>query len=74
MDSTARPEMDYEAETLLARISHRLERLYNIMQKDRNTVAKERYTAESFRALPFAAASSTWSLTNHFRGYPIISV
>ena len=30
MDSTARPEMDYEAETLLARISHRLERLYNI--------------------------------------------
>ena len=29
MDSAARPEMDYEAETLLARISHRLERLYN---------------------------------------------
>src|SRR5699024_12817149 len=27
MDSAARPEMDYEAETLLARISHRLERL-----------------------------------------------
>ena len=24
MDSAARPEMDYEAETLLARISHRL--------------------------------------------------
>ena len=47
MDSTARPEMDYEAETLLARISHRLERLYNIMQKDRNTVAKEKADLQS---------------------------
>ena len=27
MDSAARPEMDYEAETLLARISHRLEQI-----------------------------------------------
>ena len=42
MDSAARPEIDYDAETLLARISHRLERLYNVMQKDRNTVAKEK--------------------------------
>lgn len=42
MDSTARPEMDYEAETLLARISHRLERLYNVMQKSRDTIAKEK--------------------------------
>lgn len=47
MDSTARPEIDYEAETLLARISHRLERLYNIMQKDRNTVAKEKADLQS---------------------------
>ena len=28
MDSTDRPQVDYEAETLLSRISHRLERLY----------------------------------------------
>ena len=27
MDSTDRPQVDYEAETLLSRISHRLERL-----------------------------------------------
>ena len=47
MDSAARPEMDYEAETLLARISHRLERLYNSMQKDRNTVAKEKADLQS---------------------------
>ena len=47
MDSAARPEMDYEAETLLARISHRMERLYNIMQKDRNTVAKEKADLQS---------------------------
>lgn len=38
MDSATRPEMDYEAETLLARIGHRLERLYNIMQKGRNSI------------------------------------
>ena len=47
MDSTARPEMDYEAETLLARISHRLERLYNVMQKNRNTIAKEKADLQS---------------------------
>ena len=47
MDSAVRPEMDYEAETLLARISHRMERLYNIMQKDRNTVAKEKADLQS---------------------------
>ena len=29
MDGNERPHVDYEAETLLARISHRLERLYN---------------------------------------------
>lgn len=47
MDSAARPEMDYEAETLLARISHRLERLYNIMQKDRNCIAREKADLQS---------------------------
>ena len=47
MDSTARPQMDYEAETLLARISHRLERLYNIMQKDRDCIAKEKADLQS---------------------------
>lgn len=47
MDSTARPEMDYEAETLLARISHRLERLYTVMQKSRNTIAKEKEDLQS---------------------------
>lgn len=47
MDSATRPEMDYEAETLLARIGHRLERLYNIMQKGRNSIAKERNELQS---------------------------
>ena len=47
MDSTARPEMDYEAETLLARISHRLERLYHVMQKSRDTIAKEKADLQS---------------------------
>ncbi len=47
MDSAARPEMDYEAETLLSRIGHRLERLYNVMQKDRNAIAKEKADLQS---------------------------
>ena len=47
MDSTARPEMDYEAETLLARISHRLERLYNVMQKTRHTAEGEKEELQS---------------------------
>ena len=47
MDSAARPGMDYEAETLLARISHRLERLYRVMQQDRNSVAKEKAELQS---------------------------
>ena len=42
MDSTDRPKVDYEAETLLSRISHRLERLYNVMQKTRHTAEEER--------------------------------
>ncbi len=47
MDSTARPQMDYEAETLLARISHRLERLYNVMQKNKSAIAKEKEELQS---------------------------
>ncbi|HIQ80520.1 MAG TPA: HAMP domain-containing histidine kinase [Candidatus Scatavimonas merdigallinarum] len=47
MDNTARPEMAYEAETLLARICHHLERLYNTMQKNRNTIAKEKDNLQS---------------------------
>ena len=47
MDRAARPEMDYEAETLLARISHRLERLYHVMQKSRDTIAKEKADLQS---------------------------
>lgn len=47
MDSAARPPMDYEAETLLARISHRLERLYRIMQQDRNSIAREKQELQS---------------------------
>lgn len=47
VDNAVRPEMDYEAETLLARISHRLERLYNIMRKSQNTLAKEKDDLQS---------------------------
>ena len=47
MDRAARPEMDYEAETLLARISHRLERLYHVMQKSRDTIEKEKADLQS---------------------------
>ena len=47
MDSAARPEMDYEAETLLARISHRLERLYNIIAEGPEHVAKEKADLQS---------------------------
>lgn len=47
MDSTDRPQVDYEAETLLSRISHRLERLYNVMQKTRHTVEGEKEELQS---------------------------
>ena len=54
MDSTDRPQVDYEAETLLSRISHRLERLYNVMQKTRHTAEgeKERTAIPSIRYFP----------------------
>ena len=44
IDGGERPQADMEAETSLARISHRLERLYNIMQMNRCKVEEE--TAE----------------------------
>lgn len=47
MDGTARPRTDHEAETLLARISHRLERLYQVQQKTREAVAKEKAELQS---------------------------
>ena len=47
MDSTDRPQADYEAETLLSRISHRLERLYNVMQKTRHTAEGEKEELQS---------------------------
>lgn len=47
MDGNERPQIDYEAETLLARISHRLERLYNIMQENRRKVEEEKGELQS---------------------------
>lgn len=47
MDSTDRPQIDYEAETLLSRISHRLERLYHVMQKTRQKVELEKEDLQS---------------------------
>ena len=41
MDSTVRQQINYEAETLLARISHRLERLYHVMQETRHKKVEE---------------------------------
>lgn len=42
IDGSERPKVDMEAETSLARISHRLERLYNIMQADRLKASEEK--------------------------------
>ena len=47
MDSTVRPQINYEAETLLARISHRLERLYHVMQETRLKVEEEKAELQS---------------------------
>lgn len=47
MDGKERPVFDQEAETLLARISHRLERLYHIMQENRRKVEKEKLELQS---------------------------
>ena len=42
IDGSERPQVDMETETSLARISHRLERLYNIMQTNRRRVEEEK--------------------------------
>lgn len=39
MDGNDKPPVDFEAETSLSRITHRMERLYNIMQKTRRQAA-----------------------------------
>lgn len=41
------PAFDQEAETLLSRISHRLERLYSIMQENRRRVEEEKLELQS---------------------------
>lgn len=47
IDGNERPKMNYEAETLLARISHRLERLYQIMQENSRKVKAEKAELQS---------------------------
>lgn len=47
MDGSDRPPVDFEAETSLSRITHRLERLYNIMQKTRRQTAEEKARLQS---------------------------
>lgn len=47
MGGNERPHVDYEAETLLARISHRLERLYNTMQENRHKAEEEKAELQS---------------------------
>lgn len=47
IDGNQKPEIDFDAETSLARISHRLERLYNIMQVNRCKVEEEKAELQS---------------------------
>lgn len=47
IDGSERPEVDFEAETSFARISHRLERLYNIMQENRRKIEEEKSELQS---------------------------
>lgn len=47
MEGSERPKASFEAETLLARISHRLERLYNTMQENRRRTAAEKAELQS---------------------------
>lgn len=42
MDGNDRPPFDLEAETLLARISHRLDRLYSVMRENSRRVEEEK--------------------------------
>lgn len=47
MDGSEKPEVDFNAETSLARISHQLERLYSMMQVSRSRVEKEKAELQS---------------------------
>lgn len=47
INGNERVAIDYEAETQFARISHRLDRLYNIMQENRRKVAGEKEELQS---------------------------
>lgn len=47
IDGSEKPEVDFDAETSLARISHRLERLYQIMQVNRCKVEEEKAELQS---------------------------
>lgn len=47
INGSEKPYLDFEAETSLSRISHRLERLYNIMQVNSRKVEKEKEELQS---------------------------
>ena len=47
IDGSEKPDIDFDAETSLARISHRMERLYNIMQVNRCKVEEEKAELQS---------------------------
>ena len=47
MNGNERPQVDFEAETSLARISHRLERLDNIMQETRHKAGHQKAELQS---------------------------
>lgn len=47
MDGNERPNVDYYAETILSRISHRLDRLYNTMQENHRKVEAEKAELQS---------------------------
>lgn len=47
IDNTTQLEINSDDETLLARISHRLKRLHNIMQKNMSTITKEKSELQS---------------------------
>ena len=47
MDGSEKPSVDFEAETSLSRIAHRMERLYGIMQKTRRQTVEEKARLQS---------------------------
>lgn len=47
INGSEKPEIDFDAETFLSRISHRLERLYQIMQVNSRRVEEERAELQS---------------------------